>query len=124
PAAREAPGGWWGRIASEARVHVAPSTQAPVVGMLEADDRVKVLAEEQGEAVDGDATWYRIDGGRYAGGRVHRSLVERLPDPTANTAPLPEGRAADAWIVVDRTTSTLTFVQGGRATFVTYVSLG
>ena len=50
-------------------------------------DRVKVLDEVQGDAVGGNATWYHIDGGRYAGALVHSSLVHRLPDPGEVLAP-------------------------------------
>jgi hypothetical protein len=67
PAAREALVSWWGRARSQANVRAAATTDAPIVGRLVAGDRVKVLAEEDGEPVNGNATWYRIDGGRYAG---------------------------------------------------------
>jgi lipoprotein-anchoring transpeptidase ErfK/SrfK len=123
PGPEEAASGWWGTPRSEANVRAAPSTEAPIVGQLAPGDRVKVLAEEQGEAVLGNATWYRIDGGRYAGARVHSSLVGRLPDPTPNTTPPPNG-AAGQWIVVDRSAATLTLVKDGQPQFTTYVTLG
>lgn len=124
PDASEAPNGWWGTIVSRANVRAAPSTRSPIVGVFSGGERVKVLAEEQGQAVDGDPVWYRIDGGRYAGARVHSSLVARLPDPQPNVTPPPGGGASGSWIVVDRARSTLTFVEAGKPRFTTYVSLG
>lgn len=125
PAASEAPGGWWGAITSTANVRTGPSLDAPIVGQLAPGDRVKVLSQEDGDAVGGNARWYRIDGGRFAGARVHSSLVARLPDPQPNTTPLPGGTPQGSWIVVDRTHSTLTLVNpDGTPAFVTYVSLG
>lgn len=124
PDPSEALGGWWGAIRSEANVRAGPSTEAPVVGRLVPGDRVKVLAEGQGAAVGGNATWYRIDGGRYAGGWVHSSLVSRLPEPTARIAPPPDDALPGPWIVVDRSSATLAYVVDGRPQFTTYVSLG
>ena len=73
--------GWWGRATSGANVRAAPSTSAPTVGQLPAGQLLKVLVEGPGEDVQGSATWYRIDGGRYAGGWVHSSLVRRAAEP-------------------------------------------
>ncbi len=123
PSPADAPGGWWGSINSPATVRVAPSTSAPIVGQLGPGAHVKVLAEEQGDEVDGSSTWYRIDGGRFAGGRVHSSLVDRLPPPRPNTTPIPDS-PAQRWIVVDRSAFTLTLVQDGQPIFTTYVALG
>jgi lipoprotein-anchoring transpeptidase ErfK/SrfK len=123
PGPEEATGGWWAAPRSEANVRAAPTTEAPIVGRLVPGDRVKVLAEEQGEAVRGNATWYRIDGGRYAGARVHSSLIDRLPDPAPNTMP-PPNATPGPWIVVDRSAATLTLVKDGQPRFTTYVALG
>ncbi|HEX2923406.1 MAG TPA: L,D-transpeptidase family protein [Chloroflexota bacterium] len=124
PDPSEATNGWWGIVASQANVRAASSSEAPVVGTFAGGEHVKVLAEEEGSAVGGNSVWYRIDGGRFAGGRVHSSLIRRLPDPQPNVAPLPAKYQSNSWIVVDRTHSTLTFVQDGQPKFVTYVSLG
>ena len=124
PTSDEAPKGWWGQLSAQGHVHTGPSLQAPIVGSLPGGSRVKVLSEEQGEEVDGSALWYRIDGGRFAGGRIHSSLVERIPAPQPNTTALPDDEQADSWIVVDRSASTLTLVHDGQAQFVTFVSLG
>ena len=43
----------------QARVRTAATIDAPVVGKLGPGQRVKVLAEEQGTPLDGEATWYR-----------------------------------------------------------------
>jgi lipoprotein-anchoring transpeptidase ErfK/SrfK len=125
PSADEAPRGWWGGIRSQANVRAGATTDAPIVGGLVPGDRVKVLAEEQGEAVNGNPTWYRIDGGRYAGGRVHASLVNRLPDPRPVVSPKPADSPPGPWLVVDRSTATLTLVgEDGQPAFTTFVSLG
>lgn len=126
PSPDDAKNGWWGGLKSPANVRAAPSTKAPVVGQLVPGDRVKVLAEEQGDSVGGNSTWYRIDGGRYAGARVHSSLISRMPAPPAMTSvPRPPDAPVGAWIVVDRKTSTLTYLNpDGQPQLSTYVSLG
>lgn len=124
PDPSEAPEGWWGTVVSQTNVRVAASTKASIVGSLGAGERVKVLAEEQGDVANGSPVWYRIDGGRFAGARIHSSLVRRLPEPKPNTTPPPSRYQSASWIVVDRAASTLTFVQDGEPKFVTYVSLG
>ncbi len=124
PDASEAPKGWWGVVRSSTNVRAAPTTDSPIVGAFAGGEHVKVLAEEQGQAINGNSVWYRIDGGRYAGARVHSSMIARMPAPQANTTPPPANMAANSWIVVDRKASTLTFVKGGQPVFVTYVSLG
>ena len=124
PEASEAPGGWWGVIRGQTNVRVAPTTDSPIVGTFVGGEHVKVLAEEHGQSVNGNDVWYRIDGGRYAGARVHSLAVAKLPPPSANATPPPADWGATSWIVVDRKASTLTFVRNGRPIFVTYVSLG
>lgn len=125
PAADLARSAWWGQ-ASAANVRAGPSPDAPLLGELGGGEYLKVLAEEQGDEVAGSATWYRIDGGRFAGGYVHSSLVARVPAPRANTAPPPpdEQLGDKPWIVVDRPTHTLTLMRNGQPDFATYVSLG
>ncbi|MGI9147301.1 MAG: SH3 domain-containing protein [Chloroflexota bacterium] len=126
PDASDAPGGWWGAIRSQANVRAAPATGAPIVGGLVPGDRVKVLSEVSGDAVGTNATWYRIDGGRYAGAVIHSSLVARLPEPKAVVAPRPADAPADlGTIVVSRSSSTLTYLDAdNNPVFTTYVSLG
>lgn len=123
PTADEAPQGWWG-TARAANVRAAPRTDAPVVGEFAGGEHVKVLSEEPGDDVNGNATWYRIDGGRYAGAYVHSSLIQRTPAPQPTI--LPPGREVghDPWIVVDRAASTLTLLRDGQPLLTTYVSLG
>lgn len=124
PAAADAPKGWWTVLIQEAHVRAAPTTESPVLGVFNGGEYVKVLSEEQGQPLDGDSRWYRIDGGRYAGGFIHNSVVRRLPDPKPNVTP-PEGGSPNGnWIVVDRAHFSLTFVKNGVASFSTYVSLG
>lgn len=123
PAADDARQGWWG-TAKAANVHAAPSTEAPLVGEFAGGERVKVLSEESGDDVNGNSTWYRIDGGRFAGAHVHSSLVERVPNPTPTLAPPDREVGHDPWIVVDRAATTLTLLRDGVPQFTTYVSLG
>ncbi len=124
PDASEAPDGWWATIRSQTNVRAAPTTDSPIVGTFAGGEHVKVLAEEQGQSIGGSNVWYLIDGGRYAGARVHSSVVARQAAPKANTTPPPPDWGATSWIVVDRKASTLTFVENGQPLFVTYVSLG
>ena len=116
--------GWWGATTTDANVRAGPSTEAPKVGHLPPGNLVKVLVEGPGEDVQGSATWYRIDGGRYAGGWIHSSIVKRAAQPRANTTPPPSGAASGRWIVVDRSRHSLTLVDNGQPAFVTYVALG
>jgi lipoprotein-anchoring transpeptidase ErfK/SrfK len=126
PDGSEAPGGWWGGIRSQANVRAAASTTAPVVGSLVPGDRVKVLSEVVGEAVGGNSTWYRIDGGRYAGAVVHSSLITRMAQPAQLVAPRPNDAPAGlGTIVVSRSAATLTYLDpDNNPQFTTYVSLG
>jgi len=116
--------GWWGATRTDANVRAGPTTDAPSVGRLPAGDLVKVLVEGPGQDVEGSSTWYRIDGGRYAGGWVHSSLIRRAAQPQANTTPPPSGSASGRWVVVDRRHHSLTLVDNGEPAFVTYVALG
>ena len=126
PSADDALGGWWANLRSQANVRAAASTRAPVVGTLVPGDRIKVLASVDGDAVNGNTTWYRIDGGRYAGAMVHSSLVTRMAEPK----PVVAARPADAppgvgTIAVSRSTASLTYMdETGAPEFTTYVSLG
>lgn len=116
--------GWWGELIMRARVRTAATPDAPVVGTLGPGQRVKVLAEEQGAPLDGDATWYRLDGGRFAGGWVHGSTVTRIDQPDPNTTTPEQFPTDGTWITVDRGARTLTLIQGGQPTFTTYVAIG
>jgi lipoprotein-anchoring transpeptidase ErfK/SrfK len=126
PTANEAANGWWGSIRSQANVRAAPTTRAPVVGSLMPGDRVKVLAEVGGDAVGSNTTWYRIDGGRYAGAVVHSSLIGRTPAPKQVLAPRPEDAPPGlGTIVVSRSSATLTYQDAdNNPQFTTFVSLG
>ncbi|MCC6176477.1 MAG: L,D-transpeptidase family protein [Chloroflexi bacterium] len=124
PQASEAPNGWWGAVVTQATVRAAPSVHAPALGTLAPGDRIKVLAEEPDRDDNDPVPWYRIDGGRFAGGRIYAAHVRRMPPPTPNTTPLPDGRTEDQYIVVDRTAFTLTLVRHSVPAFTTYVSIG
>jgi len=126
PDGSEATSGWWGAIRSQANVRAAPTTGAPVVGGLVPGDRVKVLGELTGAAVNGNPTWYRIDGGRYAGAVVHSSLVSRMPVPKPVVAARPEDAPPGlGTLVVSRSAATLTYLDvDNKPQFTTYVSLG
>ena len=126
PEAADAPGGWWAALRSQANVRAAASTKAPIVGQLNPGDRVKVLEEVNGDAVGVNATWYRIDGGRYAGAVVHSSLLTRMAEPKQVVAPRPDDATAGlGTIVVSRSASSLTYLDAdNQPRFTTYVSLG
>jgi L,D-transpeptidase catalytic domain/Bacterial SH3 domain len=126
PDPAEAPGGWWGGIRSQANVRAGASTQAPIVGTLVPGDHVKVLSEVEGDSVGGNATWYRIDGGRFAGAVVHSSLVARAAPPRQVVAPRPEDAPAGlGTIVVSRSAASLTYLdEDNQPRFTTFVSLG
>jgi hypothetical protein len=123
PEADDALNGWWA-VVDAAHVRAAPSTDAPVVGEFSGGEHIKVLAEEQGQEVDGNSTWYRIDGGRFAGGHIHSSLVQPLPAPEPTVFAPDRDVGDDPWIVVNRSRSTLTLMRDGEPQFTTYVSLG
>jgi lipoprotein-anchoring transpeptidase ErfK/SrfK len=125
PNADEAPKGWWGE-ARNANVRAAPSSDGGLVGEYKGGARVKVLSEVQGQEVNGDATWYRVDGGRYPGAYVHASLIKRIDEPQPTITPPPADREMGdrPWIVVDRTAHTLTLLRGGAPVFVTYAAIG
>jgi hypothetical protein len=126
PNGSEAASGWWAGIRSQANVRAAPSIRAPVLGSLVPGDRVKVLEEVSGDAVGTNATWHRIDGGRYAGAFVHSSLVSRMAAPKPVIAQRPtDAPAGLGTIVVSRVAATLTYLDVDNAPqFTTYVSLG
>jgi lipoprotein-anchoring transpeptidase ErfK/SrfK len=126
PVAADAPDGWWAAVRSQANVRAAASTKAPIVGSLVPGDRVKVLAEQPGDPVGTNATWYRIDGGRYAGAFVHSSLLTRFAQPAPVVVPLPEDAPAGlGMIVVSRAAASLTYLDADdQPRFSTYVSLG
>ncbi|MBV9323291.1 MAG: SH3 domain-containing protein [Chloroflexi bacterium] len=126
PSADAAPNGWWGTFRSQANVRAAASTKAPIVGTLGPGDRVKVLEEVAGDAVSGNPTWYRIDGGRYAGAVVHSSLVTRMAPPKQVVVDRPaDAPAGLGTIVISRSASSLTYLDAdNQPQFTTYVSLG
>jgi hypothetical protein len=126
PDPADAPIGWWGAVRSQANVRAAPTTKAPIVGTLVPGDRVKVLSEVDGDVVGGNSTWYRIDGGRFAGAVVHSSLVTRMTPPKQVVAPRPDDAPPGlGTIVVSRSAATLTYLDANnQPIFTTYVSLG
>ena len=123
PSASDATNGWWGQ-ASAANVRAGPTTDAPVVGAFSGGEHVKVLEEKQGQDIQGSATWYRIDGGRYAGAWVHSSLIQKIDQPQPTVAPPPGDVGDQPWIVVNRSSHTLTLLRNGQPQFATYVALG
>lgn len=119
----EAAQGWWG-VALGGNVRAAPTMDAPIIGRFAGGERVKVLYSQPGDAVDGSIVWYRIDGGRFPGGHIHSSLIRRIDEPQPSIIPPNRDIGDQPWIVVDRSTATLTLLREGRPQFTTYVSLG
>jgi hypothetical protein len=126
PSADDATHGWWGEVTGPANVRAGATTEAPILGEFAGGEHVKVLGDEQDMDVGGNAKWYRIDGGRFAGARVHSSLIKRTEQPQPTVAPPPEGSESDrsSIVVVDRRAKTLTLLHDGQPQFVTYVALG
>jgi hypothetical protein len=126
PDASASPGGWWAGVRSQANVRLAPSTNAPIVGTIVPGDRLKVLDEVAGDPVGGNATWYRIDGGRYAGAVVHSSLLNRMAQPKQLVVPRPDDAPPGlGTIAISRSAATLTYLDAdNQPQFSTYVSLG
>ncbi|HEY2593657.1 MAG TPA: L,D-transpeptidase family protein [Chloroflexota bacterium] len=126
PAGDAAANGWWATFRSQANVRAAASTKAPIVGTLGPGDRVKVLDQVSGDAVNGNSTWYLIDGGRYAGAVVHSSLVTRMAPPKQVMVDRPADAAPGVGtIVVSQSASSLTYLdENNQPQFTTYVSLG
>jgi hypothetical protein len=124
PEAGLAAKGWWGEITAPARVRAFADTDAPIVGNFDPGQRIKALVQEQGRAVEGDPTWYRIDGGRFAGGRVHSSLIRAIYQPEPNTTRPPGLSNASTWVTIDRGAGTLTYVRDGNPEFVTFAAIG
>ncbi len=123
PAAADALRGWWG-AATGGKVRAGPTTDAPEVGTFGGGEIVRVIEELPGAEVGGSSTWYRIDGGRYAGAYVHSSVLGKVAQPTPVVVPPPVEVGSSPWIVVDRASHTLTLLQSGAARLTTYVSLG
>jgi lipoprotein-anchoring transpeptidase ErfK/SrfK len=125
PSGDEATRGWWGELLGPANVRAGATTEASIVGEFAGGERVKVLAEENGEDVGGNPKWYRVDGGRYAGGRVHSSLIRKVEAPKPSGPPPEAGPAPSGpAIVIDRRTHTLTLLRDGQPQFATFVALG
>lgn len=120
PTGPEAPEGWWGVITTTSNVRAGATMDAPRVGIFAGGERVKVLGEERGQPVGGNDTWYRIDGGRYPGARVHSSLVRRIEQP----GPTEISGAGRDYVAVNRSARTLTLVEDGRPVFTTLVAIG
>jgi len=125
PTAADTRESWWGE-AHAANVRVGPTTEAVSLGEFHGGEHVKVLGTVGGEDVNGNADWYRIDGGRYPGGFVHASLVDRVAQPEPTVAPPPASRELGdrPWLVVDRSAHTLTTLRNGQPTFTTFVAIG
>ncbi len=123
PSPSLATGGWWGSPVSGTNVRAGPTTDAPILGRFDGTERLKVLGQVKGKPVHGNATWYVIDGGEYAGAHVHSSLVRKIAPPKPNTT-APKGQSTGSRIVVDRGRRSLTLVSNGRPAFTTYVAIG
>lgn len=80
----------------------APSTSAPIVRLLEPGELVDVAAQVVGEAVQGNADWYRTAAGHYIWSGGCGSFEAAAPAPTPAPAPEPApGPSAAVPLVVD-----------------------
>ncbi|OGF28169.1 hypothetical protein A2303_01940 [Candidatus Falkowbacteria bacterium RIFOXYB2_FULL_47_14] len=116
--------GWWGHvIAQKAAVKSAPDLKASNLGYLYLGDRVKVLAKTKND----QGGWYKIDGGRYAGGLVQTHNVMpyfEQPAPAAEIKAPPGVGKDEYWIDVDLSRKVLTLIKGENPEFVTWFSPG
>jgi len=81
-------------------IRSTPTTDGRIVASLEPNEQIEVLEEVEGENVNGETTWYRLDEGYisafYTRCSQHDALLPTAPDPTTpqplpNTPdPLPE----------------------------------
>ena len=123
PSASQAPTCRWVSVYRGSNVRAGATTDSPILGRFDGSEHVKVLAKQMGKPVHGNAKWYLIDGGQYAGAYLHSSLIRPIANPKPNTT-APKGQTTGTWIVVDRRARSLTLVKDGKAEFTTYVAIG
>lgn len=119
--------GWWGRIAAHfTAVMKQPSLISTRLGWFNPANRIKILEEVRGENINGNNSWYRIDGGAYPGAYVHSGYVRALiqPWPTRSLS-IPEAvQNGEQWIDVDLGSKVLTMYNYDKPIFSTYVAVG
>lgn len=96
--------------ADAANVRLAPSLSSPVVTKIFRNDYVLVSEPVQGEAVDGNTTWYRTRSGWY----ISESVTTNVP---GNPNVVFRGPRGERWIDVDLSSNTATAMQGSRAVY-------
>ncbi|MDD5145995.1 MAG: L,D-transpeptidase family protein [Candidatus Pacebacteria bacterium] len=119
--------GWWGEINTNGiSVRKGPSTQTERLGTFSTANRVKVLNEVYGEAIDGNQVWYEIDGGKYPGAYVFSEFITSIeqPEPPQNFEIPGEVKAGEYWVDIDLTKKVLTLFSYDLPVFATYVAPG
>ncbi len=119
--------GWWGQInADNTPVFASASRLSKNLGKFSKANRVKVLADEYGQVIDGNGLWYKIDGGAFPDAYVFSGNVAPVAQPEAPaTVKIPlVVKPGEYWIDTDLTKQVLTVFQYDRPVFVTYVSTG
>ena len=103
--------------ADAANIRSAPSASAPVVTRVYGGDFVLITGSVQGEAVDGDSTWYVTKSGYYVSETVTYNM------PSTKTVAFPGPRSA-RWIDVNITTLRATAMQGNTPVYTAPIATG
>jgi lipoprotein-anchoring transpeptidase ErfK/SrfK len=109
----------WTGVTSEAlNVRAAPTTRAAVLTVLPPGTSVEVVAETSGQAVAGNATWYRLVDGGY----VHSAFVTAA-SRSGQARPAETARAG-RWIEVRLGAQQATAYEDGRPVYTAAVTTG
>ena len=119
--------GWWGEInAKGVSVREQPNTISKQMGTLSSINRVKVLKEVYGEAINENSVWYEIDGGQFPHAYVFSEYITPIiqPEPP-KTFTIPEKIIlGDYWIDVDLTKKIITLFEYDKPIFASYIAIG
>lgn len=119
--------GWWGQInANNIPVYDSASNLSKKMGKFSKANRIKVLGEVQGQVIDGNGLWFKIDGGAFPDAYVFSANVTPIaqPKPPLEVKIPAIVMPGDYWIDVNLTAQVLTLFQYEKPIFATYVSTG
>jgi len=119
--------GWWGKINSDGvSVREDASSKSKKLGSFSSANRVKVLKEVEGELIDNNNLWYKIDGGKYPGAYVFSQYVTPIeqPEPPQDFSVPEEVSQGEYWVDVDLTKKIITLFAYNKSIFTSYVSPG
>lgn len=119
--------GWWGQINTDkVSVYESASNLSKNLGKFSKVNRVKVLKEEQGQVIDGNSIWYRVDGGAFPDAYVFSAYVTPVAQPEPPLKPIIPliAKPGEYWIDVNLTSQVLSLFQYDKPVFATYISSG